>query len=200
MLIAISYSCKPTAVEESTVMKEEADVYAAYINKHYITKTWGVLDFENRIFDTIVVCEMTVALPLNYSKIVTKLPIKDEDIIKDFIKRNAPDMSESERKLSVIGRYPLNPLIKFGLRHILISVKEANQIGSGRVWEEFYHKYPTSRGIVALSKVGFNKKMNQALFYFVKAWTPEAAEAYLVLLEKKDGEWDMVSHVLAWIS
>lgn len=199
MFIATNYSCESTAPGESTIMKEEADVYAAYINKYYITKPWA--EFKNKPFDKIVIFEMTAVLQKHYYEKISKLPAKpDEDTVKHFIERNGPPMSESEESLAFIGRYPLNPLIKFDLSHTLISKDEGNRIFNEGAFEAFYNKYPTSRGLVRFSRAGFNKNMDQALLYFAQEYSPEGGEGFLVLLEKKDGEWDTVARVTVWVS
>jgi len=75
-----------------------------------------------------------------------------------------------------------------------------NQLYDDGGFPEFYQKYPTSRGFVQFSRVGFNKKMDQALFYFAQEYSDGGGEAFLVLLEKKDGEWEMASRHAVWVS
>ena len=199
ILIAINYSCESDTVEESTIMKEEADVYAVYINKHYITEPW--LEFKGKPFDTIVVIDNTLPLRASYAPGISRLSIKpDEDTVKNFQERNGPELSRSEEWQIFIGRHPLNPLIKFRLSHKLISREEITQIFNDGRYIEFYQKYPSSRGFVRLSRVGFNKNMDQALFCLGQGYSDGGSEIFLVLLEKKDGEWEMVSRYAVSIS
>ncbi|MBN2319857.1 MAG: hypothetical protein JXR49_12295 [Acidobacteria bacterium] len=199
IFIAISYSCNSTAVDESTVMREEADVYAVYVNKYYITQPWA--EFKNKPFDTIVIMEETPALPSSYAQNISGLSIKpDEDTVKSFLKRNSPAMSESEENQIFIGRYPVNPSINFNLSHKLISIEELNRIYNAGSFREFYRKYPSSRGLVRLSRVGINHDMDQALFYFAQEYSEGGGEGFLILLEKKDREWGMVSRYAVWVS
>ena len=199
MLIAISYSCKPTALEESTIMKEEADIYIDYVNKYYITQRW--VDFNNKPFNTIVILEKTAVLYPYYTQGISRLSVKpDKDTVNNFLKRIGPPLLKSEYNQRFKGRYPLNPLIKFNLSHTLISIEALTQIFNEGEYREFFRNYPSSRGLVQLSRVGFNSNMDQGLFIFAQAWSEGASEIFLILYEKRDGEWDMVSRHAVSIS
>ena len=123
--------------------------------------------------------------------------------IKSFLQRNDGNYPESqltEKTLRVIGRYPINPYIKFKLPHTLITDTEIDQIFSNGGWREFYRRYPNSRGIVYLSRVGFNSNETQALLYFAHQYTEAAGEGFLVLLKKTQGEWKQIAQTDVWIS
>jgi hypothetical protein len=75
--------------------------------------------------------------------------------------------------------------------YTLISEKELdnffNQDGGG--WEEFYRKYPESRGYSTFSRVGFNADKTQALVYQAHGCGGLCGGGAYVLLVKKNGVW-----------
>lgn len=181
-----SYACKEDAVRKhlsllvivilvflhfaygaSNYEKEEAAVYRAYIDQTYIAQ-WFPQNFKNKPFRQIVIRDRTsgfVAPSPDLQNIAKLSPKPDGETIENFFARNGgyhPKSKLPEEALEKVGRYPLNRSIKFKLPHTLISDSEWNQIR----WEEFYRRFPDSRGIVVLSRVGFNKNRTQALLYF----------------------------------
>jgi len=187
--------------------REEAAVYRDYIGRHYINRKFVDGRFTEKPFSLIVVSQLTAGFhhPFSYQDIIGGLtPMPDEKTVKDFLNRNdgyVPKSSLTEEAIKVVGRYPLNRYISFSIPHALISDKDIDEIfNRGGRWDEFYRRYPTSRGIVWLSRVGFNQNMSEALLYFGHQYAEAAGEGFLVLLRKSDGEWREVSDVAVWVS
>ena len=67
-------------------------------------------------------------------------------------------------------------------------------------WDEFYARYPSAHGRLALSRVGFNDPGNQALVYVWHAYGNLGAEGRAFLLEKRSGKWVVVQDVLCAMS
>ncbi|HET6975131.1 MAG TPA: hypothetical protein VFI24_02325 [Pyrinomonadaceae bacterium] len=87
------------------------------------------------------------------------------------------------------------------LKYILVDDKEIKKIFDvGRNWEEFYKRYPGSRGFILLSRVGFNAEMNQALVYIQHSCGGLCGTGNYMLLEKKDDRWQVVKRSMAWIA
>jgi|WetSurMetagenome_2_1015567.scaffolds.fasta_scaffold85934_3 hypothetical protein len=186
--------------------REEASVYNAYINKYYIPRRFVESRFENKPFTEIVVSDHTsgFVIPFSYQKKVEELSIKpEEETVKSFLARNDgyyPQTGLTNETLRVVGRYPLNPYIAFKLPHTLISDAEMDRIFERGRWEEFYNKYPNSRGIIYLSRVGFNHDLTQALLYVVLEYADGGGGGWLVLLAKSSDGWEQVANVSVWIS
>ena len=56
-------------------------------------------------------------------------------------------------------------------------------------WIYFYRKYPKSGGIIELSRIGFNKEMNQAILEVLldKGWT--GSRGYIYFITKENNNW-----------
>ena len=67
-------------------------------------------------------------------------------------------------------------------------------------WDTFYQKYPGSSGIVTLSKVGFNKEMNQALVIMGVQRGRVFGIGELYLLQKENNAWRIQKAAMLWIS
>ena len=189
--------------------RQEAAVYRACVNEYYLKLNFADSWFEGKPFNVIVVSDKTSGflIPFSYRSEISKLsPKPDKTTIRSFLNRNDGEYPESqlnEKTLSVIGRYPINKYITFKIPHVLLNDQEMDEILSSQDeprWDEFYRRYPTSRGIVFLSRVGFNRNMTQALLYFTVAVDSGSIEGYLFLFEKQSGGWKESARTLVWIS
>jgi hypothetical protein len=88
-------------------------------------------------------------------------------------------------------------------KYILVSEKEIDDIfkkGGGR-WEEFYRRYPETRGFVTFSRVGFNNDKTQALVYQAHSCGGLCGGGGYVLLVKINGVWTSKGTVgPVWVS
>jgi hypothetical protein len=68
-------------------------------------------------------------------------------------------------------------------------------------WKEYYKRCPNSTGIRYFSRVGFNSKLDQALVDdgFNYPYTL-AGRGYLLLLEKRNGSWNVTTSMRTWVS
>ncbi len=85
----------------------------------------------------------------------------------------------------------------------LISEEERTalfQNTQGNAWEAFYQKYPNSQGIMTLSRVGFNKNLDQALLYVGNQSHYLAGAGFYVLLERTNSGWVIIKSTMSWIS
>ena len=76
-------------------------------------------------------------------------------------------------------------------RYVLVSEKEIEDIfkEGGGWWEEFYRRYPESRGFATFSRVGFNADKTQALVYQAHSCGGLCGGGGYVLLVKVNGVW-----------
>jgi hypothetical protein len=72
--------------------------------------------------------------------------------------------------------------------------------GLGPFYEAFRSKYPESNAIIRVSRVGFNRKCNQAVVEVGYTTGPVGGEGDFLLVAKQDGVWKVQHVVVAWMS
>jgi hypothetical protein len=146
--------------------------------------------------------EPGVDLLLIANQTISTSPQLDE---KDFIKYNLPDTTAKEtlNDYKLIDSQPLNVANRFAInrRYILLSNQEARSyFENSDTRLRLQEKYPTSSGrIMMLSRVGFNRGMNEALVYAWAYCGGECGGGGYYLLRKEDGGWKVKEKKL-WIS
>lgn len=88
-------------------------------------------------------------------------------------------------------------------KYILVSEKEIDDIfkKGGGWWEEFYRRYPETRGFATFSRVGFNDDKTQALVYQAHSCGGLCGGGAYVLLVKINGVWTRKGTVgPVWVS
>jgi len=71
--------------------------------------------------------------------------------------------------------------------------------GGGR-WQAFNRDYQNAGGFVTLSKVGFNRDMNQALVYLASSCGDTCGLGSLVFLVEEGNTWKIKGTTAAWVS
>lgn len=127
-------------------------------------------------------------------------PIKDADRITVDLRS---DFKASNQRPSPIAQH-----FPAGVHVTFIAESERSAMFSGCMlqetkdcgWKAFYAKYSGAPGITSLSRVGFNKNRDAALVYVgnVRDW--EVGHGMYLLLEKKSGEWKVISRTRGWIA
>ena len=124
---------------------------------------------------------------------------------KEFIKYQLPDTTAKEtlNDYKLIDSQPLNIANRFAInrRYILLSNQEARSyFENSDTRFRLQEKYPTSSGrIMMLSRVGFNRRMNEALVYAWEYCGGDCGGGGYYLLRKEDGAWKVKEKKL-WIS
>jgi hypothetical protein len=129
----------------------------------------------------------------------------DEGLKKtlDYIKKQMPTIAaDTLENFEAINQqeYPLVHSFA-GYHCVLVSDNEMKEIFStDEGWDKFYKLYPHSQGHMTLSRVGFNRDMNQALVYVGNVSDLTVDAGYYVLLQKINGHWYIQNQVNTWIS
>lgn len=124
---------------------------------------------------------------------------------KAFIKYQLPDTTAKEtlNDYQLIDSQPLNIANRFAInrRYILLSNQEARSyFENSDTRLRLQEKYPTSSGrIMMLSRVGFNRRMNEGLVYAWAYCGADCGGGGYYLLRKEDGAWKVKEKKL-WIS
>jgi len=185
-----SQECGFTPPERDTAAEEYA-VYDALISDWDLIATFH--SFEE--VEVVVIEDHTSAelffgggIEEILERIKEGMPLTEQETLDDFLKKN-----EQPHRLEDLFDLPVTV--------VLLSNEEFKEIfqnGSG--WEDFYKKYPRSQGIMMLSRVGFNSKMDQALVYVGNQSHWLSGAGYYVLLTKAYGFWTVQSEMMVWIS
>lgn len=136
---------------------------------------------------------------------------KDE-AIRSRVLREMPELKrETLKNFYLKNRFPtfLNKKIlrKFKINFELISNEEFEEIfkeDADEGWKVFYTKYPGSRGIMTISRVGFDKGKRQAFVYVTHTSGSLCGYGVYILLTKRKFLWKTIwviqRKVVAWVS
>jgi len=113
-----------------------------------------------------------------------------EETIEDFLSRNSSTGPVSRTIPTELPQSFLSPAAEQML------FKSKHKDG----WKTFYESYPKAGGIMAFSRVGFNKSRDQAILYSQISCGWLCGTGHYHLLKKDSGKWTMVGNFMAWIS
>ena len=171
----------PTVLPED-IDKEEQAVYSTFF--HNTSETIVIL----RDTQTGFLSSSSEELEERMHYIASGLPAASEETLADFFERNRRQPGQ------------LSPDMQLGVAYVLLSTDEFSAVmNQPNGWDAFYEKYSPS-GYVQLSRVGFNKTLDQAIVYFSSVPGPMMGSGNYYLMEKKDGQWVIREQVLAWVS
>ncbi len=117
------------------------------------------------------------------------MPALNDEAINDFKTKN-------------LNAYSLKSFINPRVEYKLITQKEIDYIFDHNPnWETYYNQHPDSGGILTLSRVGFNRRKNQALLHVANQWNlATGAGVYILLNRQRDGSWQIVDQERLWRS
>jgi hypothetical protein len=98
--------------------------------------------------------------------------------------------------------HPLDDRLRLPGRIGWISEREVEDYfrAGGGGWQAFNRDHQNAGGFITLSRVGFNRNMNQALVYLASACGETCGLGSLVFLVKEGGSWRIKGTAAAWIS
>jgi hypothetical protein len=172
----------PTVTPTPDAVREEERVYAALIESQFPAEMLVIMDqTQTDVID--------LASEETYQRVEETMQNLSPETLVDF-------KSSNDRS------YPLRASMVLGVPYLLFSQKDKqdlfqiNQSG----WDVFYNRHPEAPGIMTLSRVGFNDKMDQALVYLGIRSDWLAGSGNFYLLNKVDGNWVIDQQVMSWIS
>jgi hypothetical protein len=155
---------------------EEPAVYSALINDQL-----GV-DFSYLMGDPIIIINSSEYETIEDGYLLSELKSVDKATLEDF--KTANQISQPlGMQLSVNKAY----------EYIAWPTDENG-------WTEFEQKYPDAISITTLSKVGFNKRLDQALVYMAYYCGNECGSANIYFLVREGDIWKVEGSVNVWMS
>ncbi len=117
-----------------------------------------------------------------------EMPLLSRETVTDFLRKNSE-------------QHPLTDSLKLNVDLKRISETESKAIfQEGKGWDEFHKKYPSSQGVLELSKPGFNGDATQALVYVANQGSWKGGAGYFVFLAKENNAWKIEKRYTSWVS
>lgn len=183
---------------ESKISKEEYLVYAAVFDG-VIVKNGIFRPSPN--FKLLLLKDFTVD---NFDKL--KLDNQYAKRVKERLPTLLPETINSFSAANQ-NQTKLKDKFKTRIQHKLFTdtdskefFKNGTRLSEYYEWEIFYKKYPNSRGIVSVSRIGFNGEKNQALVYFEHWCLSLCGTGNYIVLKKENGNWKIAEWAEMWIS
>jgi len=170
---------------------EEYAVYSALIRQSYLEDGVKTLVIQNRT--------LFYANP-DYLKITTP-----EQRVEDM-KRYCQSVDESalrDFESKHLHSSEVTPDFELPIKYILVNkddFEESSDEKARLVVHDFYRLYPDARGMIALSRVGFNEARDQAFLRVEFTFCPLCSHGGKVLLRKEWGKWKVVEEFGGWAS
>jgi Holliday junction resolvase-like predicted endonuclease len=121
--------------------------------------------------------------------VTEEIPALKQETFDDFENKNA-------------DLYPLDDSFSLEVPVVLLSEDEIHDLMEPKSasWGDKLYEKHNSKGILTLSRVGFNPDMNQALVYIGIYSIYNSGMGYYVLLVKESDNWKIQDIIEAWIS
>ena len=179
----------PQSIENATIEREEYAVYSAMI-ADYAYEEKGTMVIANPTFtrsETINLKDLQFfSIGLKVVQIASASPTPPllQATLDDFLRRNHTN------------RW-LNPRFEMNSKYVLVDFRDIKKLVSDfspmdQEWKAFFKEYPESHGFVTLSRVGFNRQMDQALVHAGWSCPGLCGHWSFLMLAKKDGAWKVV--------
>ncbi len=178
-----------SAMPASTISDDEYEFYSALIESQFIEPSTKRIVIENQTGEGISLGKILFSDKL-------------EDWNKNIQWESWKRYLEVERETfddfvaKANGNEPLNERFRLPVSYTLVSRESFNGFfqptsDARDGWNAFYTKYPDASGYISFSRVGFNKKKDQALVYAGIARGVRNMEGSYMLFVKEHGRWEL---------
>jgi hypothetical protein len=168
------------------ISSDEYAVYSAVIQSRFVKD----------LVKTLAIDKQTQFEKVNWEKpgdsgesVLDELKPIALETIQDLEKKNE-EKGELERHLNLTVNY------------VLVGKQSRPETPEeyAKQWKEFYEKYPSSPGIISLSRVGFNSDKDQAIVYVANVCGGLCGKGYYLSLVKSGEGWKVQKEMLLWVS
>src|SRR5688572_24509571 len=175
VILSLISACGMKNIERSRSV-EEAAVYSALINEQL------EVPFSYLMGDPVLIVNSTISDKVDDDYLYESAPDLDKDTVEDF---KAVNRESQTLDLSLSLNKPYE--------YITLPSDENG-------WLEFEQKYPNAISITSLSKIGFNKKLDQALVYMSNYCGNECGVGDIYFLIRKGDTWKIENVIGIWVS
>lgn len=182
VLVSIASSSSAQSVENAIIEREEYAVYSVIIPSYVYAET-GTFIIAN---PTTRPAHEVKLEHLQFLRFPDAPAIKlSQETLDDFLGRNKTN------------RW-LTPKLEMNREYRLVDLREivrlAGDMGQQlEEWKGFFKEYSSAHGFVSVSRVGFNRQMDQAFVHIGWRCPGLCGQWSFLLLAKKDGTWMLVS-------
>lgn len=159
----------------------ERDIYAVLLqHSHFRDQVVALLQEPADFPDTMwSFSNSNLSSDEQYSHLLNWLPTLQRETWDDFMQlRSAPSV--------------LTDILPSEVPHTIIAPDDMPDSRLIEAWEVFWEKHPGSFSIYSVSRIGLNPDQNQALVYVETQCWGKCGDASVFLLEKQDGQWEVV--------
>jgi hypothetical protein len=184
LILLLGVACSSPTPSEQDIDAAEYAVYSSLINTRYVIGEVQLIVIQDQT-DSFLETDPS-AESVKYIR--DQMPDLDKDTLASFQARNEQSS-------------PLRADLDLNCQYVFIAQGELSAIFENQTgWDTFYEQYPKSQGVMTLSRVGFNRAMDQALVYVGNQSYWLAGAGYYVLFVKENGTWQLAQEVMTWIS
>jgi hypothetical protein len=182
-----------SAVSASVVGNDEYDLYSFIIESQFIKPSIKRIVIENQTIEGLSLGKLLFndnfeTLLLNHN-LDTWNTLKFEFWNKSLgvEQETLDDFASKAEQIDLLSKH-----FKLSVPYSLISLESLQKIfrpSAYEGWEAFYKKYPDSSGIISFSRIGFNKRKDQALVYVDVSRCSRWMEGSYMLFFKVKNKW-----------
>jgi len=166
---------------------EEYAVYSALLEKLFVKDDVKLLVIQKQTISSVnnYFIRTTVEEPIPDMKKL--FPSVSEDTFLDYRSKNQQSSS-------------LNSKFVLPVKYVVTDEFELKEDKDAARIDSFFEKFPDARGMIRLSKVGFNKDRTEAFVYVEFICSVLCGGGNNVLLEKNSGQWKVKEQFEGWKS
>ena len=183
LLLLWPISCASGQQDVSDVCEEEYRVYSDYLNGLSEKELGQLVPIDDHTWSPDYSASYWDEVS---AKLKSKFVRLSQETLDDFYRKNR----NGQRPL-VTSRFNIK------VKHVLLkdSVNEIREdyIKGENGWERFYRKYQGAKGLVTFSRVGFNRRADEALAHLVVQSGLTSGSNFFALLRKRSGVWQVIS-------
>jgi hypothetical protein len=186
LLLTILFCCIVNVVAQEQIEPEEYRIYKALLEKEFITPK----------SKQIVISKFTTFADL------------DEVNTSSFIRRKLSQVkletlnsynSRNRKSYELKNNFNINLIVNLITEEDLIPIRRKEKADLGESYKAAFREKFSTENLISFSRVGFNRKMNQALIQVGYSCGTTCGESNYIVLSKKNNRWIITKKLMTWI-
>jgi hypothetical protein len=187
LLLTILFCCIVSVIAQEQIEPEEYKVYKVLLEEEFITpKTKQIVISK---FTTIADSDEA-----NTSSFIRrKLSQVKSDTLNDY-------NSHDRRSYELNNNFGISLNVSLITEEDLIPIRRKEKADLGESYKATFKEKFSTENLISFSRVGFNRKMNQALIQVGYSCGTTCGESNYIILSKKNNRWIIKKKLMTWIS